>query len=232
MQHRTKHEPSSSLLEVTLDPGEALLAEAGAMVARSPSLRTVVRLNAGRGAGLLGRLKAFVIALLRKLSGGETFFVNHIEAPEGGGWVWLAPPLSGRVRHVPLQGETMLFSAGSYLASAGDIDVRVRWGGLRAVLAREGVFFIEASGVGDLWITSYGAIEELACDGSLLVDGGHLVGFDASLALELRSAGGGLMGLMVSGEGVVCEFTGRGRVLIQSRSADALVGWLAPLLPP
>ncbi|WP_437479175.1 TIGR00266 family protein [Sorangium sp. So ce1014] len=232
MQHRTKHEPSSSLLEVTLDPGEALLAEAGAMVARSPSLRTVVRLNAGRGAGLLGRLKAFVIALLRKLSGGETFFVNHIEAPEGGGWVWLAPPLSGRVRHVPLQGETMLFSAGSYLASAGDIDVRVRWGGLRAVLAREGVFFIEASGVGDLWITSYGAIEELVCDGSLLVDGGHLVGFDASLALELRSPGGGLMGLMVSGEGVVCEFTGRGRVLIQSRSADALVGWLAPLLPP
>ncbi|WP_437314526.1 TIGR00266 family protein [Sorangium sp. So ce385] len=231
MQHRTKHEPSSSLLEVSLDPGEALLAEAGAMVARSPSLRTVVRLNAGRGAGLFGRLKALVVALLRKLAGGETFFVNHIEAPEGG-WVWLAPPLSGRVKHVPLRGETMLFSAGSYLASAGDIDVKVRWGGLRAVLAREGVFFIEASGVGDLWITSYGAIEELPCDGSLIVDGGHLVGFDASLALKIRSPGGGLMGLMVSGEGVVCEFTGRGRVLIQSRSAGALVGWLAPLLPP
>ncbi|KYF54266.1 hypothetical protein BE04_30670 [Sorangium cellulosum] len=231
MQHRTKHEPSSALLEVSLDPGEALLAEAGAMVARSPRLRTVVRLNAGRGAGLFGRLKALVVALLRKLAGGETFFVDHIEAPEGG-WVWLAPPLSGRVKHVPLRGETMLFSAGAYLASAGDIDVKVRWGGLRAVLAREGVFFIEASGVGDLWITSYGAIEELPCDGSLIVDGGHLVGFDASLALKIRSPGGGLMGLMVSGEGVVCEFTGRGRVLIQSRSAGALVGWLAPLLPP
>ena len=231
MQHRTKHEPSSSLLEVSLDPGEALLAEAGAMVARSPSLRTEVRLNAGRGAGLLGRLKAFLVALLRKLAGGETFFVNWIEAPEGG-WVWLAPPLSGGIQHVRLQGETVLFGAGSYLASAGDVDVKVRWGGLRAILAREGVFFIEASGVGDLWITSYGAIEELPCDGSLVVDSGHLVGFDASLALKIRSPGGGLMGFMVSGEGVVCELSGRGRVLIQSRSAGALVGWLAPLLPP
>ncbi|WP_437586951.1 TIGR00266 family protein [Sorangium sp. So ce1000] len=231
MQHRTKHEPSSSLLEVILDPGETLLAEAGAMVARSPSLRTEVRLNAGRGAGLLGRLKALLIALLRKLAGGETFFVSRIEAPEGG-WVWLAPPLSGHVRHVRLQGETALFSAGSYLASAGDVDVKVRWGGLRAVLAREGIFFIEASGVGDLWITSYGAIEELPCDGSLVVDSGHLVGFDASLTLKIRSPGGGLTGLMVSGEGVVCELSGRGRVLIQSRSAGALVGWLAPLLPP
>ncbi|AUX46060.1 hypothetical protein SOCE26_075630 [Sorangium cellulosum] len=231
MQHRTKHEPSSSLLEVTLDPGEALVAEAGAMVARSPHLRTEVRLNAGRGAGFLGRLKALFVALLRKLAGGETFFVNHISAPEGG-WVWLAPPLSGRVKHIPLQGESMLFSTGSYLASAGDIDVKVRWGGLRAVLAREGTFFIEASGAGDLWISSYGAIDELSCDGSLVVDSGHLVGFDASLSLAIRSPGGGLMGLMVSGEGVVCEFTGRGRVLIQSRSAGSLVGWLAPLLPP
>ncbi|WP_437285613.1 TIGR00266 family protein [Sorangium sp. So ce406] len=231
MQHRTKHEPSSALLEVQLDPGEALTAEAGAMVARSPSLRTEVRLNAGRGAGFFGRLKALFIALLRKFAGGETFFVNRIEAPEGG-WLWLAPPLSGRVKHVALRGETMLFSAGSYLASAGDIDVKVRWGGLRGVLAREGIFFIEASGIGDLWITSYGAIEELPCDGSLVVDGGHLVGFDASLALKIRSPGGGLMGLVLSGEGVVCELTGRGRVLIQSRSAGALVGWLAPLLPP
>ncbi len=84
--------------------------------------------------------------------------------------MWLAPPLSGGIKHVRLQGETVLFGAGSYLASAGDVDVKVRWGGLRAILAREGVFFIEASGVGDLWITSYGAIEELPCDGTLVVD--------------------------------------------------------------
>lgn len=232
MQHRTKHEPSSALLEIRLDPGESLLAEVGAMVARSPGLSTAVRLNAGRGAGLFGRLKALVIALLRKLAGGETFFVNHILAVPEAGWVWLAPRFGGRVLHVPVRGERMLFRAGAYLASAGDIDVKVRWGGLRAILARDSLFFIEASGEGDLWIASHGAVEELFCDGSLVVDSGHLVGFDASLALRLRGPGGGLTGFVASGEGLVYELTGRGRVLVQSRSASALAGWLSPLLPP
>jgi uncharacterized protein (AIM24 family) len=49
---------------------------------------------------------------------------------------------------------------------------------------------------------------------------------------KLRSAGGGVLGFVASGEGVACELTGRGRVFIQSRSTGALLNWLAPLLPP
>jgi len=30
---------------------------------------------------------------------------------------------------------------------------------------------------------------------------------------------------------MVCEFTGQGRVYIQSRNLGSLVGWLTPLLP-
>lgn len=231
MQHVVKHEPSFSMLQVDLAPGDALVAEASAMVARSPGVQAAVRLGARRASGIGGRLRAVFIALLRKLVGGETFFVSHVSAPEGG-WIWLAPALSGGIRHLSLSGEAMIFSAGAYLASAGDVDVRVRWGGLRAILTREGSFLIEASGVGDLWVTSYGAVEEIACEGSLLVNHGHLVGFDASLDLKLRSAGGAPMGFVVSGEGVVCELTGRGRVLIQTRNSGAILDWLAPLLPP
>jgi uncharacterized protein (AIM24 family) len=39
------------------------------------------------------------------------------------------------------------------------------------------------------------------------------------------------MGLVASGEGLVCEFTGQGKVYLQSRNTDSLVGWLTPLLP-
>lgn len=230
MQHVVKHEPSFSMLQVSLEPGEAVLAEAGAMVARSSSLRMEVKLNAGRNVGFFGKLKAIVIALIRKIAGSETFFVNQFSSPDGG-WVWIAPALSGGIRHIPLQGQRMLFSAGAYLASAGDVDLKVRWGGLRAILAKEGAFFIEASGHGDLWVSSYGAIDEIPCNGSTIVDNGHLVGFDASLDFKIRSAGGGLMGLVASGEGLVCEFSGQGRILIQSRNTGALVGWLTPLLP-
>ena len=60
---------------------------------------------------------------------------------------------------------------------------------------------------------------------------GHLVAFDSSLNFKIRSAGGGLMGLVASGEGLVCEFTGQGRIYIQSRNLGSLAGWLTGLLP-
>jgi uncharacterized protein (TIGR00266 family) len=230
MKHQIKHDPTFSLLQVQVDPGETLVAEAGAMVARAAHLGMEVKLNAGRNAGFLGKLKAVFIALVRKVIGGETFFVNHFSSPEGG-WVWLAPSLSGAIRHIPLQGQAMLFSAGAFLASAGDVDLRMRFGGLRALLAKEGAFFIEASGHGDLWVNSYGAIDEVECNGSYIVDNGHIVGFDAALDFQIKSPGGGAMGLFASGEGLICEFSGRGRILIQSRNTGALVEWLTRMLP-
>ena len=231
MQQMIKYEPSFSMLQLSLAPGEVVIAEAGAMVARSSNLQMEVKLNAGKNAGFFGKLKAIMIALLRKIIGGETFFVNHFSSPQGG-FVWLAPSLSGGIKHIPLQNSTMMFSAGAYLASMGEIDLKMRWGGLRAILSKEGAFFVEASGMGEVWVTSYGAIDEVYCNGSYIVDNGHIVGFDSSLTFKIKSAGGGLLGFMASGEGLVCEFQGQGRILIQSRNTGSLVSWLTPMLPP
>jgi uncharacterized protein (TIGR00266 family) len=230
-QQMIKYEPSFSMLQLALAPGEVVIAEAGSMVARSSNIQMEVKLNAGKNAGFFGKLKAIMIALLRKVIGGETFFVNHFSSPQGG-FVWLAPSLSGGIKHIPLQNSTMMFSAGSYLASSGDIDLKMRWGGLRAILSKEGAFFVEARGTGEVWITSYGAIEEVYCNGSYIVDNGHIVGFDSNLTFNIKSAGGGLLGFMASGEGLVCEFQGQGRILIQTRNTSSLVSWLTPMLPP
>jgi uncharacterized protein (TIGR00266 family) len=230
-QQMIKYEPSFSMLQLALAPGEIVIAEAGSMVARSSNIQMEVKLNAGKNAGFFGKLKAIMIALLRKVIGGETFFVNHFSSPQGG-FVWLAPSLSGGIKHIPLQNSTMMFSAGSYLASSGDIDLKMRWGGLRAILSKEGAFFVEARGTGEVWITSYGAIEEVYCNGSYIVDNGHIVGFDSNLTFNIKSAGGGLLGFMASGEGLVCEFQGQGRILIQTRNTSSLVSWLTPMLPP
>ena len=81
-------------------------------------------------------------------------------------------------------------------------------------------------------MTSYGAIDEIQCNGSYIVDNGHIVGFDSSLNFKIKSAGGGMLGFLASGEGLVCEFQGQGKILIQSRNTSALVDWLTPMLPP
>lgn len=230
MQSIVKHEPAFSLLQVQLAPGEVLTAEAGAMVARSSNLTMEVKLNADPSAGFFTKVKAICVAFVRKLVGGESFFVNQFSSPQGG-WVWLAPAMSGSIRQYSLQGRTMLFSSGAYLASAGPVTLRMRFGGLRALFAKAGAFFIEASGQGDIFVNSYGGIDEVHCNGTYVVDNGHLVGFDSTLDFKISSAGGGLMGLLASGEGLVCEFRGQGRILLQSRNTGSLVGWLTRLLP-
>lgn len=228
--HEITHGPSFAMLRVDLVPGQVVIAEAGSMVARNGHVAMDVKMNAGRGAGLWAKLKAFVIAMIRKVVGGETFFVNHFSAAAPGS-VWVAPTMSGQITHRRMQGETLILSSGAYLASVGDVDMKMKFGGIKSILAKEGAFFLALSGHGDLWFTSYGGIHAVDVSGSYVVDNGHLVGYEGNLDFTIRSAGGGLMGLFASGEGLVCEFTGQGRIYIQSRNLSALAGWLAPLMP-
>jgi uncharacterized protein (TIGR00266 family) len=230
VHHAITHGPSFAMLRVDLGPGQTIVAEAGAMVARHQQVAMEVKLNAGRKAGVFALLKAMIIALIRRFIGGETFFVNHFTAPQNGS-VWLAPTLSGQIQYRRLAGERLVLSAGAYLAHSGDIDLKMRFGGLRGILAKEGAFFLELSGHGELWFTSYGGIEVVDVRGPFMVDNGHLVGFEGQLDFNIRSAGGGMLGFVASGEGIVCEFNGSGRVYLQSRNLGALTDWIGRLLP-
>ena len=219
------------MLRVDLVPGQTVITEAGSMVARHQHVDMEVKMNAGKSPGFFAKLKALLIALIRKVVGGETFFVNHFSVQQQPGSVWIAPVTSGQIQYRRMQGERLVMSSGAYLASVGDIDMKMKFGGLRAILAKEGAFFLEVSGQGDLWFNSYGGIHAIPVNGSYIVDNGHLVAYEGNLDFNIRSAGGGMMGFVASGEGLVCEFTGQGTVYIQSRNLSSLVGWLTPMLP-
>jgi len=231
LRHAITHGPSFAMLRVDLAPGQTVVSEAGAMVARHQHVGMQVKLNAGRGAGFFAKLKALFVALLRRMIGGETFFVNHFTAAGQQGSVWLAPALSGQVVHRRMNGELLILSTGAYLAHSGEVDLKLKFGGLRGMLAKEGAFFLAISGHGELWFTSYGGVETIDVNGSYIIDNGHLVGYEGNLTFGIRTAGGGLMGFAASGEGLVCEFKGQGRVYIQTRNLQSLVGWLSPMLP-
>jgi uncharacterized protein (TIGR00266 family) len=229
MQFDIEHAPAFAWLKVRLGAGERVTAEAGAMVRHSPALTMDTRLNAPRSTGFFGKIWRVCIALTRKLLGGETPFVNEFHGPNGGEVVF-APALSGNIVHRRLAGaETLFVQTGSYLASTGTVDMRVRWGGLRSFFGGEGLVLLECKGDGDLFVNSYGGVTEVPVDGSFVVDTGHIVAFDGSLNFKVRSIGG-VKAFLFSGEGLVCEFQGRGTVFVQSRNLGALVRWLTPML--
>lgn len=229
MQHLIEHGPAFAWLKVQLAAGEVIQAEAGSMVRRTVGLQMDTRLNAGRSASAFAKLLAVFVALMRKFLGGETMFVNDFHGPAGGEVV-LAPSLSGSiVRQRLTVGHRLFVQTGSYLASTGSIDTKVRWGGLRALFGGEGLILLECSGEGDLFVNSYGGVVPVAVDGKFIVDTGHIVAFDGTLDFKVRSVGG-VKSFLFSGEGLVCEFHGRGTVYIQSRNLGALVGWVSPML--
>jgi len=88
---------------------------------------------------------------------------------------------------------------------------------------------LRCSGAGTLILSSYGAIHamQLAPGERYTVDTGHLVAFDEGIGFQVRAVGG-LKSTLFSGEGLVVDLTGPGRVLVQTRSADAFLTWLAP----
>jgi hypothetical protein len=81
-------------------------------------------------------------------------------------------------------------------------------------------------------VSSYGAIHEMNLEAGerYTVDTGHLVAFSEGIGFKVHTIGG-IKSTMFSGEGLVVDLTGPGRVLLQSRSTDQFPAWLIPQLP-
>jgi uncharacterized protein (TIGR00266 family) len=219
MKHQILDAPDFGLLALTLEAGEKVVAESGAMVAMSPSIAIDTRMRGG----LLASAK-------RKLLGGESLFQNTFTARAAGQRLYLAPPIEGDLLMRELgRGETFFLQSGNYLAHVGDeLVLDTKWGGVRSFFGGIGFFMLKVVGPGTLFYASYGAIHEVeVAAAGYTCDTGHIVGFSDGLEYRVRPFGG-FKGLFFSGEGLVCDFEGRGSLFIQTRKASSLASFLHP----
>jgi len=128
-----------------------------------------------------------------------------------------------------LQDDALLVQSGSYVASSMGIEIDTKWSGAKTFFASEGFVMLRARGTGLLILSSYGAIHpiDLAAGQRYTIDTGHLVSFSEGLGFNVRPVGG-LRSTVFSGEGLVVDLTGPGRVYMQTRSSDAFLTWLLP----
>lgn len=221
MRTEIEYSPAFAIATVHMDAGESIQAEAGAMMAMTPS----VDIQTSTKGGVLKGLR-------RSVLGGESFFMNTFTANGPDAHVVVAPSLPGDIITWPLTGNTVYLQSGSYLASPTTIDVDSKWGGSKTFFSREGLFMLKCVGTGDLVVSSYGAIQtiDLAEGQSYTVDSGHMVGWEEGVKYEVHKAGN-WKSTILGGEGLVVGLTGPGRVYIQTRSEDSFLDWLIPKLP-
>lgn len=221
MQIQVDYRPAHSLARVFLQPNESVVAESGAMVGMS----TNVAMQTQSG-GLMSGLK--------RMFGGESFFRNTFTAQGSPGEVLLAHSLCGDMITLEMTQAGYYVQSSSYIASTPNVNIETKVGGFKTFFAGEGVFVLQATaqGPGQMLIGAFGGIQELICDGSLVIDTGHLVAWDATLQYSVGKSGSGWIASFLSGEGLVCHFQGQGRIWIQTRNPSAYGQTVGKLLPP
>jgi uncharacterized protein (TIGR00266 family) len=126
----------------------------------------------------------------------------------------------------------LFVSKGSWIANEGTVEINTKWGGFKNMFGSEGGFVLRAEGQGQLVFACYGALEvwNLAAGQHITVDTGHMVAYEESVQMSIRKASGGLVQTFKSGEGLVFDFEGPGRVWTQTRNPNELLGWISATL--
>ena len=200
--------PDYGLANVTIPQGRSLQVEASAMAYMDSSLEMSTKARGG----------------FRRMLAGERLFVNEFHAGSASGEIGLAPGTPGDLAHVYLENETIYLQNSAYLASSPDLDVAAEFQGFKGFFSGEKLFMVRCSGTGDLWFNTFGAMIEVDVADNYVVDTGHIVGFTEGLSYTVRGVAG-LKSVFFSGEGLVCRFTGAGKVWIQTRKSPSFVRW-------
>jgi uncharacterized protein (TIGR00266 family) len=224
LKYEIKYKPSYAMLVVNLDQGETITAEAGAMTYMDPTIEPHTRKREQSFWGTLGL----------SLIGGQSFFVNDYTATVGGGEAGFVAAPVGDIEKLEVKpGQGYVIQKSAYIASTQGIDLDIKWEGFSKGLFGNGLFMIKATGNGQLFINTFGAIDthSLQPGQTLIVDNFHLVAFSETCSYKVTKFGG-LKETILGGEGLVTQITGPGEVHIQTKNMKEFVDWLWTLLQP
>ncbi|MBL8693595.1 MAG: TIGR00266 family protein [Planctomycetes bacterium] len=227
------HGDDMQFVAIELDPGEAAVAEAGAMMFMDDGIEmeTVFGDGSGQSTGFFGAL----VGAGKRLLTGESMFTTVYSHRGGSGKkrVAFAAPYPGKIIAVDLRtvGGDLRAQKDSFLAAAKGVSLGIAFqkklgagffGGEGFVLQKlegDGTVFLHAGG------TLYS--RELAAGEVLRVDTGCVVAFQPSVGFDIEYVGK-LKTALFGGEGLwFAKLTGPGRIWLQSlpfnRMADRIV---------
>jgi uncharacterized protein (TIGR00266 family) len=217
---------------VTLDPEEAVVAEAGAMMYMQDGIRMMTTLDqTGRGgARLLDRLMS---AGKRVLSGDSFFVTVFLNESTQRRDIAFASPYPGKIQPIDLGkwGGTLIAQKDSFLCGARGLDVSIAFSRRigAGFFGGEGFILQKLSGDGLVFLHASGTLTEMTlAPGEILkVDTGCMVAFQPSVDYDIQMVPG-VKTALFGGEGLFfVQLTGPGRVILQtlpfSRLADRII---------
>lgn len=216
-------------VEVELDPGESVVAEAGTMMYKSPAVQMQTVLGDGSA-----QQSSFVNKLLgagkRLLTGEGLFMTVFTHTGQGKAHVAFAAPYPGNIVPVSLShsGGMLICQKDSFLCAAKGVSVGIYLQKriLTGLFGGEGFIMQKLEGDGLVFMHAGGTVVErqLAPQERLHVDTGCVVGFEAGVDFQIEQVGG-IKSAIFGGEGIFfAALRGPGRVWLQSLPFSRLAG--------
>jgi uncharacterized protein (TIGR00266 family) len=219
------------LVEVELDPGETVIAEAGALNYMEQGIQFEARMGDGSTAneGLMDKL----FSVGKRVLTGESIFMTHFtNSGQGKRKVAFAAPYPGQIVPLEMQelGGSFVCQKDAFLAAALGTKVTIT---LQKKLGAgffggEGFILQKLEGDGRAFVHAGGTVVKKVLSGETLrVDTGCLVGFTEGVEYDIQRAGN-LKSMIFGGEGMfLVTLRGHGTVYLQSlpfsRMADRII---------
>ncbi len=209
-------------VEITLDPGEACIAEAGSFMYMDPGIEmnTIFGDGSERGGG--GFMDKLLSAGKRVLTGESLFMTVFGNGAGARRNVAFASPYPGRIipLDLPAHGNTILCQKDAFLCAAKGVSVGIAFQRKlgAGLFGGEGFILQKLEGDGLAFVHAGGTVVErdLAAGETLRLDTGCLVAFERQVDYDIQTVPG-IKTALFGGEGLFfASLTGPGRVWIQS----------------
>jgi len=224
-------------VEITLDPGEACVAEAGAFLYMEPGIEMATIFGDGsgqEGSGLMGKL---LTAGKRVLTGESLFMTVFSNSGGTRQKVAFASPYPGRIVALDLKqhGGRILCEKDAFLCAAKGISVGIAFQRKlgAGLFGGEGFLLQKLEGDGLAFVHSGGTVFDkvLAAGETLRVDTGCLVAFESTVNYDIQMVKG-IKTAFFGGEGLFyASLTGPGRIWLQSLPFSRLAKRVLAAIP-
>lgn len=208
----------------TLQPGETMVTESGAMSWMSPNMKMETGAKGGLG-GAFGRMFS-----------GESIFQNRYTAQKDEGLIAFASSFPGEIRAVDIApGRSIVVQKRGFLACTEGVELSVffqkKFG--TGFFGGEGFIMQKLSGRGMAFVEIDGELVEyeLGPGEQLVVDTGNVAGFTAGVQMDIQAVSG-VKNALLGGEGLFNTIlTGPGKVWLQTMPICSVAMSIRPYIP-
>lgn len=208
----------------TLQPGETMVTESGAMSWMSPNMKMETSAKGGLG-GAFGRMFS-----------GESIFQNRYTAQKDEGLIAFASSFPGEIRAVDIApGRSIVVQKRGFLACTEGVELSVffqkKFG--TGFFGGEGFIMQKLSGRGMAFAEVDGELVEytLGPGQQMIVDTGNVLGFERTVAIDIQQVKG-LKNKFFGGEGFFnTVLTGPGKIWLQTMPISGVAMSIYPFLP-